>query len=329
MFSEVEFFQKYELIQSGDIHLEKKMDIANFLMVFDLKNGNIFSKIIDLDFDDEYTNHKRDNVEGFPSLVLTEYLEFLTDIRNKYFKEKTYRFAQTNRIASLILEKYGDKPIFKWTDNTFSVFENKDTHKWYGLMGFINATKITGENKNIEVLNIKLDKNEIVELVNQKGFYPAYHMNKKSWITIILDDTLDDDTIMFYLNKSYQFAVPTSNLANNIWIAPSNPKMFDVKTIIETNNPFWKPIKGINKGDILYIYIAQPVGSIKYKCEVTNPNDNKMRYNKRGWLALKLLEIYPDGLINFDVLKRCGITAVRGARRGNKELQEEIDKLYK
>ena len=30
MFSEVDFFQKYELIQSGDIHLEKKIDIAIF-----------------------------------------------------------------------------------------------------------------------------------------------------------------------------------------------------------------------------------------------------------------------------------------------------------
>jgi predicted DNA-binding protein (MmcQ/YjbR family) len=28
-------------------------------------------------------------------------------------------------------------------------------------------------------------------------------MNKKNWITIILDDTINDEKIMDYINKSY------------------------------------------------------------------------------------------------------------------------------
>ena len=40
----------------------------------------------------------------------------------------------------------------------------------------------------------------------ENGFYPAYHMNKKSWITVVLDETLKDATIMELIEKSYNFS---------------------------------------------------------------------------------------------------------------------------
>ena len=35
-------------------------------------------------------------------------------------------------------------------------------------------------------------------------FYKAYHMNKKKWISIILDETLSDEDIFKYIDESYQ-----------------------------------------------------------------------------------------------------------------------------
>lgn len=53
----------------------------------------------------------------------------------------------------------------------------------------------------IEVINVKIDPN--VKLPNI-GIYPAYHMNKKSWISIVLDDTLSDDLISELIDNSYK-----------------------------------------------------------------------------------------------------------------------------
>ena len=36
------------------------------------------------------------------------------------------------------------------------------------------------------------------------GVGPAIHMNKKNWVTITLDDTLDDETIENLIADSYQ-----------------------------------------------------------------------------------------------------------------------------
>lgn len=43
----------------------------------------------------------------------------------------------------------------------------------------------------------------IKELIKMDGFYRAYHMNKKSWISIILDNTLDNEIIYSLIDQSY------------------------------------------------------------------------------------------------------------------------------
>lgn len=67
----------------------------------------------------------------------------------------------------------------------------------------IKKSKIDIGDTEIEIINVKLNQNKISDLISKKGFYEAYHMNKKNWISIILDDTLNDDEIMKYIEESY------------------------------------------------------------------------------------------------------------------------------
>ena len=63
---------------------------------------------------------------------------------------------------------------------------------------------IPGAKGDIDIINLKLDEAEIGVLVKKEGFYPAYHMNKKSWLTIAFDETLLDGEIMEFVEKSYK-----------------------------------------------------------------------------------------------------------------------------
>lgn len=83
------------------------------------------------------------------------------------------------------------------------VFRNKN-NKWFAVILNVDKSKvINNESGEIEIINVKLD-----DLVNkyqkEKGYALAYHMNKKSWITIILDDTLQDETIIKLIDISYK-----------------------------------------------------------------------------------------------------------------------------
>ena len=114
-----------------------------------------------------------------------------------------------NMDYSLVKYTIPDLEPYKWEDNESTVFENSTNHKWYGLIMPISKSKLDNKtNKIVEVINIKLDPNEILELLKRKGFYKAYHMNKKYWITIILDNTLSTEEIMNLIDKSYNLVKP-------------------------------------------------------------------------------------------------------------------------
>ena len=49
-----------------------------------------------------------------------------------------------------------------------------------------------------------------MQQLNQKGIYPAYHMNKKHWISIFLDETFSDGEIMEYIKKSRMYTELTN-----------------------------------------------------------------------------------------------------------------------
>ena len=89
-----------------------------------------------------------------------------------------------------------------------AVFKNPDTNKWYGVIMNIKRSKIDNKSDEyIDIMNIKLDKAKVWELLHQNGFYPAWHMNKKSWITIVMDDTLKDNEIINYIHISHSFSL--------------------------------------------------------------------------------------------------------------------------
>lgn len=56
----------------------------------------------------------------------------------------------------------------------------------------------------VEVLNIKVKESEIDNLLNKDGYYEAFHMNKRNWISIILDDTLSDLVIQNLICDCYE-----------------------------------------------------------------------------------------------------------------------------
>ena len=140
----------------------------------------------------------------FVSRVRDVYQELLIDIKKNCFITDYFVFDQPNRICHYILEKYHDEPEFLWDDQKDGVFRNKKNMKWYGIIMFIDYSKIDKRNGKVEVMNLKLDSSLIQELIQKKGFYPAYHMKSTYWITIVLDNTLKDEDIIPYIDMSYQ-----------------------------------------------------------------------------------------------------------------------------
>ena len=105
-----------------------------------------------------------------------------------------------------MLEIYGGKIDFPWEKyEGYGVFRNQKNNKWYALIININQMKLNKElpPKEIEVINVKLNTHNVEKLLMRKGFYPAYHMNKKNWVTIVLDETVDDGLLLELIGESH------------------------------------------------------------------------------------------------------------------------------
>ncbi len=75
--------------------------------------------------------------------------------------------------------EYGTEPEYPWKDLN-AVLRRADNDKWYGVILSVAGRKLGLEDDNtIDVINLKSDPMLIGFLRGQKGYFPAYHMNKE------------------------------------------------------------------------------------------------------------------------------------------------------
>lgn len=172
--------------------------------------GKISGDVYDTNTEDIYFPLRVESMEtGFAGEVRSEYEEILRDIKIKCCKNSFFQHSQTNRLMHQIYLQYGDNPVFPWESHSaYGVFKNPDSKKWYALIMNINKNKLDKKlDGEIEVVNIKLKEENVAKLQKEQGFYPAYHMNKKSWITITLDDTISDNLLYTLIDESHSFTI--------------------------------------------------------------------------------------------------------------------------
>lgn len=86
----------------------------------------------------------------------------------------------------------------------FQVYRHSGTKKWFAMIMDIPKSRFGFEEETlIDVVNFKCDPLLIGSLRMEKGFFPAYHMNKENWITAALDGSAPDDKIMMLADMSY------------------------------------------------------------------------------------------------------------------------------
>lgn len=169
-------------------------------------DGTINGRIIDLSLNDEYTAFRVAGATGYSAQIRQKYIGLLTDIRDHCCKKQYFRMPQAQRIGDYIFEAYGSAPEFLWPNiPSYAAFRQPGKKKWFAVMGSVPLSKVDREAKSaqpVEVINVKVDQERIKDYLSQTGIYEAFHMNKKCWVSIILDDTLPDDAIRGMIDDS-------------------------------------------------------------------------------------------------------------------------------
>ena len=135
----------------------------------------------------------------------------------------------------------------------------------------------------IEIIDLRYPKGENINIIDNENIFLGYHMNKKNWITIILDGRLETEKIKRLIDDSYNLSIG-NHLASTI--NELSKKVFDYLTKIPSGKVVtYKQVAEHlgNKG------LARVVGNILHN----NPDGDKYPcykvLNSKGELAEKFV----------------------------------------
>ena len=193
----------YGFSKVGDYYiLQSDIDVENFNAIVKIDKVSFEVNVIELPFNEEYILFNVLDSKGkFVSKIRTKVNELIEDIVKNCFKSLDYR----KLLLDYVKEKYGTIPEEPWEDNNHATIKTSNSKKWYGIfMSIPYKTLGLERNGKIDILNVKLNPELIESLIDKKHFFPAYHMNKKYWITILLDSDTDVNLVKSLIDKSFK-----------------------------------------------------------------------------------------------------------------------------
>lgn len=116
-----------------------------------------------------------------------------------------------NQMTEMIFEyardRYGTTPEYLWKRYPKSaVLRCEKSGKWYGLIMDLKRKTLglkDDPDSIVYILNIKCEPAAACFLPDRDGFLPAYHMNKRHWVSVLLDGTVPLDDIKALMDVSY------------------------------------------------------------------------------------------------------------------------------
>ncbi len=173
------------------------------------KQGGIMSEVVDTSIHEPYTLHLVDSASGsFVGRVKGWYQDSLIEIAEKCFEADVFQSRQAKEIISYIRKKYGDELEFLWMkhpDN--AIWRRKDTRTWYGALLTVSKRKLGLEDDDMaEIVDLRIQPEELEALIDGQRYYPGYHMNKKHWFTMRLDGSVPIKEICRRIDESYRLA---------------------------------------------------------------------------------------------------------------------------
>lgn len=201
------------LLSYGFIQKEKQYIYSKNLMndtfnlIINIKETNeIDIKVLDIKLNEEYTPIYIQNISGgFVGKIRKEYETILSNIADKCTAKEIFKSDYAKKIVKYIAEKYKDDPEYLWdkTPNN-AVFREKASEKWYAALLEVEKKKVgINEEGTIEIIDLKAAPDKILSIVDNINYLPGYHMNKKHWFTIKLDDSIPIKTIYSLIDDSF------------------------------------------------------------------------------------------------------------------------------
>lgn len=198
----------FDIKDGGWIYETNIMDGAFRLSVFIGENGDVDTNLVEIENSEPYILYKTNASGAYVGEIRTAVEAVLTDIANACYDVSVFKTNQAQMAIEYVRKKYGDELEFLWTkfpEN--AVWRRKDNQKWYGAILTVTGNKIGLDTDEIvEIIDLRMKAENREAILSREHYYPGWHMNKKSWYTLVLDNCIADEEIKLRITESYELA---------------------------------------------------------------------------------------------------------------------------
>ena len=184
------------------VYREEILD-RSFLIEIVFVDSQLLVEVYDLEFDEDYSLYSVDSAVGETVQNIREHVENLLS--------SILGLADESRRISLEVidycnNKYGENHVSPFKKHLDILAFVNEKNKWYALFLKVEYNKL---NKNtdittkVKILNVKYPTDKILEIIDNKNIFSADHMNKKHWISIVIDKNIKLETIKELIDISY------------------------------------------------------------------------------------------------------------------------------
>ena len=110
------------------------------------------------------------------------------------------------QVIKYIKDRYGIEPEYPWYEYPdYATFKEAYSGKWFALIMRVENRKLGGSGDElVPVINVKSDTDSISILSSYPGYRSGYHMNKRHWLTVYLDGTVEWEEVLDRIDESYE-----------------------------------------------------------------------------------------------------------------------------
>lgn len=202
--------EKSSLIALGFCHTgddayeySEPLNDTNMTVRLIYKSSALFGAVYD-EYGEEYVLHNTASDGDFVTRVRNGYKAI--EARTVSALEKRaepFDFEQSNRLARYVKEKYEAELDFPFGDGN-GIARHGDNGKWFLALLKITLNRLgVDSEKMCEVVNLKLEPDLIEKSIDNRTIFQAYHMNKRHWVSVLLNGTLDDTDLFALVDMSY------------------------------------------------------------------------------------------------------------------------------
>jgi len=191
----------YGFTQSGgNLVLEKEIAGGDFYARITLSEKNLSAEVFESGTDEKYVLFDVASAQGaFVGQIRDEVLQVIDEIREKCFVSSDIK----EKYCEWIENHFAVRADFPWPEDLsdYAVYRCPNA-KWFALVMRIKYRNVGfASEEPVWAVNLKAENAE--SLADGKSIFPAYHMNKKYWITVLLTAVTDFDLLCKLTEKSF------------------------------------------------------------------------------------------------------------------------------